>query len=499
MRLDFFRGLAMFIILLAHTPFDPWTLWIPARFGFSDATEIFVFCSGMASSLAFGAAYRDHGWPMGTARIGFRVWQVYWAHVGLLLVVALLLWTLDAQGWGEAGTRYIARVPIVPLFEDTGPALAGLFTLTWVPNYFDILPMYLVILALVPAVMAAHRAGGTPAAAALVGGLWLAAQFGLTDLPSRPWAPEIPWFFNPFGWALVFFSGFFLGMRWIPVPPRSRALLVLALAVVLISIPFAWFRIHDGQWLPQGWLLHDWIAAVRAATEPLWRKTEMGLFRWLHFLALAYLAWMIVGPRGHRLVEPLRLPGRPSGRWLAAAATVLVVTLPWAWVADIQAYAPALDAWLSELMGPRAEAALGFDLFIPGERLNMTSFAAFLALVVLGWAALGPGGRAWIETTGWARFVPVVRKVGTQSLAVFLVSMVLAQAIGAALDVAGRDGITVALGNLTGFGSLILTAYVTGFFKSQPWRRPAPASASASARPAPATASSRAAAASPAE
>jgi len=47
-RLDFFRGVAMFIILLAHTPGNPWTLWIPARFGFSDATEIFVFCSGMA-------------------------------------------------------------------------------------------------------------------------------------------------------------------------------------------------------------------------------------------------------------------------------------------------------------------------------------------------------------------------------------------------------------------------------------------------------------------
>ena len=43
-RLDFYRGIAMFIILLAHTPGNWWTLWIPARFGFSDATEIFVFC-----------------------------------------------------------------------------------------------------------------------------------------------------------------------------------------------------------------------------------------------------------------------------------------------------------------------------------------------------------------------------------------------------------------------------------------------------------------------
>ncbi|MEL7099375.1 MAG: OpgC domain-containing protein, partial [Pseudomonadota bacterium] len=44
LRLDFFRGIAMFIILIAHTPGNFLTSWIPARWGFSDATEIFVFC-----------------------------------------------------------------------------------------------------------------------------------------------------------------------------------------------------------------------------------------------------------------------------------------------------------------------------------------------------------------------------------------------------------------------------------------------------------------------
>ena len=52
LRLDFFRGIGMFIILIAHITDNPWTLWIPARFGFSDATEMFVFCSGMASAIA---------------------------------------------------------------------------------------------------------------------------------------------------------------------------------------------------------------------------------------------------------------------------------------------------------------------------------------------------------------------------------------------------------------------------------------------------------------
>ncbi len=71
-RLDFFRGIAMFIILIAHIPRNPWTSWIPARFGFSDATEIFVFCSGMASALAFGAIFARAGLAMGALRIAHR-------------------------------------------------------------------------------------------------------------------------------------------------------------------------------------------------------------------------------------------------------------------------------------------------------------------------------------------------------------------------------------------------------------------------------------------
>ena len=88
LRLDFFRGLAMFIILIAHTPQNFFNAWIPARFGFSDATEIFVFCSGMASAIAFGRTFERAGWRLGAARVGYRVWQVYWAHLGLFFAVA---------------------------------------------------------------------------------------------------------------------------------------------------------------------------------------------------------------------------------------------------------------------------------------------------------------------------------------------------------------------------------------------------------------------------
>ncbi|MEM7523564.1 MAG: OpgC domain-containing protein, partial [Pseudomonadota bacterium] len=176
LRLDFFRGLAMFIILLAHTPGNNWTLWIPARFGFSDATEIFVFCSGMASALAFGAVFAKKSWFLGAARIAFRVWQVYWAHIGVFLAVCVLMVALDRTGMGAEGKTYANWASIVRFFTRTDETLIALATLTFVPGLFDILPMYLVILAMIPFVMLAHRHGGRWAVFALVVIVWLAAQ-----------------------------------------------------------------------------------------------------------------------------------------------------------------------------------------------------------------------------------------------------------------------------------------------------------------------------------
>ena len=145
----------MYIIYIAHTPGNFLKQWIPARFGFSDATEIFVFCSGMASALAFATVYRRRGWTMGTARIAHRVWQVYWAHIAVFFVIAGLV--IFATAVLPVEKDYVSGLNLQHFFNNPSDNLLGLLTLTYVPNYFDILPMYLVILALVPIVMALGR------------------------------------------------------------------------------------------------------------------------------------------------------------------------------------------------------------------------------------------------------------------------------------------------------------------------------------------------------
>jgi len=310
-RLDFFRGIAMFIILFAHVPGNWVTLWIPARFGFSDATEIFVFCSGMASAIAFGAVFRNHGWGLGAARVGFRVWQVYWAHICLFLAVAATMAALNASGAFERD--YVGQLNLYPFFNGTEANLIGLLTLTYLPNYFDILPMYLVILAMLPAVMALARLHVAVAAVAVIA-VWVLAQMDLAALPAEPWSDR-EWFFNPFGWQLVFFTGFALMSGWLPAPPVNRLLVLVAAVIVLAIVPLAWFRI-----LREVALFSEW----RAALGPLIAKTDFGLLRYVHFLALAYLAWVAVGPRGARLSPP-EGDGMLARAWRVGLAMILKV------------------------------------------------------------------------------------------------------------------------------------------------------------------------------
>lgn len=421
-RLDFFRGVAMFIILLAHTPGNPWTLWIPARFGFSDATEIFVFCSGMASAIAFGRVFDRHGLPMGTLRIAHRVWQVYWSHIAMFFAVFAVVSTLNLSGWGTRD--YVGQLNLYPFVNNVPDQLVGLMTLTYVPNYFDILPMYLVILCMVPLMIALSRI--SPLAVltgmALIWALSQVENFhdagfeslaNLNDtlsflhLPAQAWF-EPPndtrtWFFNPFAWQLVFFTGFAFVRGWIPAPPIRPWLVALALVVVLGNLPVSNVGVRiwglgpiEALNLP--WA-DEWRASViewRQNNRHLFSKTDQGILRYVQFLSLAYLAYAAAGPMGSRLSV----------------------------------------------------------------------------------------GRVWRGVVG------VFQKVGQQSLAVFVTSMVLARVLGFMLDIhvdgrdaPGKDAFVVLLVNMFGFAVIIATAYLVSWFKGEPWRKPPVADQPASTAP----------------
>jgi hypothetical protein len=290
-RLDFFRGVGMFIILVAHITNNPWTLFIPARFGFSDATEMFIFCSGMASAIAFGSVFAKAGFMMGLVRVVHRIWQVYWVHVGTFLVTLVIMLLINKSGYFTRDE--VGALNLYPFLKSSGANLIGLVTLTYVPNYFDILPMYVVILALMPLMILIARVHVYAAIAASFL-LWFCAYNFDWNLPAELWFSNNSvrqWYFNPFAWQLIFFTGFGFMAGWIPAPPVRRSLVLLAIAVVLISVPFAWYKAVNffelKAWRIEWRVLHD--------------KSDFGILRYVHFLALAYVAWVAVGPNGQRL------------------------------------------------------------------------------------------------------------------------------------------------------------------------------------------------------
>lgn len=353
-RLDFFRGLTMLIIFVAHWPQNSWNAFIPARFGFSSGAELFVFCSGIASALAFGSVFVRRGLWLGTARIMLRIWQVYWAQLGLVLALIALAALLDQSfGLGVLASQF------APLLSSPDTALLGLATLTWQPDYLDILPMYLVILALVPVAIALHRIN------AALPFLMVALLYGLAwavdlNLPGNPWNGA-GWFLNPFAWQLIFFIGFFIGMKWLPVPRLGEHRLMLAAGVfLLLSVPFSFW----------GFLEH-WPAAqaLRDLILPASEKSNLHILRVLHFLALAYLVLSLVEPWRRNLDQGvghlLILIGRQS---LAAFLASVVLA--------------RLATTAADMLG-RTQLSMAL--------LNLVGFAAILGVaVVVGWFKSAP-------------------------------------------------------------------------------------------------------------
>jgi hypothetical protein len=153
-KVDFFRGLALLIIFVNHVPFNEMQQFTPSRFGLSDAAEIFVFCSGFVSAVVFGRCFERSGLWLGTLRVLNRCSHIYAAHIGLFVLAALICVLGNTL---FAAPDYISRLNIRYFFDETREALLALATLTYVPNYFDILPMYLVLLLWTPVLWALAR------------------------------------------------------------------------------------------------------------------------------------------------------------------------------------------------------------------------------------------------------------------------------------------------------------------------------------------------------
>ena len=129
------------------------------NFGFSDAAEIFVLLAGFASAYAYFARYERGDDVDASLKALKRSGVLYVSHV-VTTVAAIALFCFAAVVFAHPGylDDSIVYVNIKSLFDDPVTAFPGLVGLGHQLGYFNILPMYMVILAMLPVMMWLARA-----------------------------------------------------------------------------------------------------------------------------------------------------------------------------------------------------------------------------------------------------------------------------------------------------------------------------------------------------
>ena len=150
LRLDFFRGLALWFIFVNHIPANQISWLTPRNFGLSDATEIFVFISGYTASFVYARMMLERGFIVGATRLTKRVWQLYVAHI-ILFVIYIASISYLALRFGDS--EMINEFNVAGLVDNATETLRqGLF-LRFKPLNLDVLPLYIVLMGLFPPVL----------------------------------------------------------------------------------------------------------------------------------------------------------------------------------------------------------------------------------------------------------------------------------------------------------------------------------------------------------
>jgi hypothetical protein len=283
LRLDFFRGLALFFIFLDHIPSNL-VNWITIRnIGFSDAAEMFVFISGYAAALAYGGTMRRSGFRLATARILRRCWQLYVAHIFLFFIFTAQIAYISAH---FNNPMFAEEMQVVNFLQDPNNTLVPALLLMFRPANLDILPLYIVLLLAFPLILwgLERRPVLVLVISAFVYGFIQATHF---NLPGYPAGDE--WFFNPLAWQFLFVLGALFGrvhgspVRVVPRWPALEWIAGIYLLAALLLV-LSWDIPQMAPPIP------NWLGVL---IYPI-SKTDLDPLRLLHFLALAYLTVMLV-------------------------------------------------------------------------------------------------------------------------------------------------------------------------------------------------------------
>jgi hypothetical protein len=301
LRVDFFRGLALWWIYTDHIPGDVLGDYSLRNFAMCDATEVFVLLAGFGAGIAYGSVMNRQGYLYAAADTLRRAWTLYVAHIFLFVVytaqVAYSATALDR-------VSYLEETRLDVLADAPYRALLEALLLRFQPNLLNILPLYVALLLIFAIALPLLRKPALLFAVSLTS----YAVVRVTGINLAAWTGE-GWYFNPFAWQLLFMIGAIMAYAPPRMPRVHWPIDLLALLVLLAGIIVIWvIDIHPR-------ILASMPAPVIrfVVTED---KTGLHPFRLLSILSLAWLAARMV-PSGAawlhtRLAAPLVLIGQNS-------------------------------------------------------------------------------------------------------------------------------------------------------------------------------------------
>ncbi|WP_245318988.1 OpgC family protein [Consotaella salsifontis] len=295
--MDFYRGIALAMIFVNHVPGNVWENFTSRNFGYSDAAELFVFLAGFASAFAYGKLFLAGEPLIASIKAWRRAGVLYLVHL-MIMAMAMAIFAWSALAFGEG--RLLDHMNLTPLLTRPLDVLIGIPTLAHQFGYVNILPMYSVMLLVVPVLLLLARID-LRLMLGVSGLVWFLAATFRIDMPNYPNSGG--WFFNPIAWQFLFAIGLACGLnkmrRGVSVPYHP-ILFALAAAYVIsalivdaftlwgweayLPLPFA-LRNFDKTYVTAPLLLHVlsliYVFANASKTSPLARVRKDNPFTML--------------------------------------------------------------------------------------------------------------------------------------------------------------------------------------------------------------------------
>ena len=297
LRLDLFRGLALWLIYIDHVSPDLLTWFTIRNYGFSDAAEIFIFISGFTAALVYGRATFESGIAIGTARVLRRVWQIYASH--LLLFLVLMAEIAFVTTISEKPSFYIQEMEVGQFFKQPGAEMIQVLLLRFRPLNMDVLPLYVVLMTFLPLILQFSRWHRDLPLVLSVGLYILTIRY---DLHLSTY-PDGFWSFNPYAWQLLFVFGAWCalggGRRLSPIL-NSRLVFWVAVAYLgaAFFVTLTWYVPSLESLIP------GWLARLIYPID----KADFDILRFVHFLALAVVVLRFVPSGWAGLKSPWARP-----------------------------------------------------------------------------------------------------------------------------------------------------------------------------------------------